>query len=129
MEKLHVKLVAAKLREVHGNAAAASRHFGVNRTSMWRFIQKHPQLQEVLSECRETMKDMAESQLYNQVLAGDPGQVRFFLSSQAKDRGYVPRTETTQVGAVRVEIVEQLYDYDDPQDLPPAPGAAAIPPE
>jgi hypothetical protein len=73
---------------------------------MWRFIQKHPQLQEVLSECRETMKDMAESQLYNQVLAGDPGQVRFFLSSQAKDRGYVPRTETTNLNEDKPKIVE-----------------------
>jgi hypothetical protein len=93
MAVLQVKLMAAKLREVHGNIAAAGRHFGVNRTAAWRFVHKHPSLVEILHECRETMKDMAESVLYRQVLDGVEGQVRFFLSAQAKDRGYVNRTE------------------------------------
>jgi hypothetical protein len=47
----------------------------------------------VATDERESMKDDAESALYKAVLEGEPWAVKFFLSTQAKDRGYSLRTE------------------------------------
>lgn len=93
MAVLKVNEVAEKLREFRGNRAAVGRHFGVSRVAVWKFCQKHASLMEVLDDCRESMKDHAESMLHSQVLAGNERQVRYYLSNQAKDRGYVPRSE------------------------------------
>jgi hypothetical protein len=91
--KLSVKQVEEKLRELSGNAAAVGRAFGVTRSAVCHYIERHPSLRGVARECRETMKDHAESALYKAVLAGEGWAVCFYLKTQAKDRGYVERTQ------------------------------------
>jgi predicted transcriptional regulator len=91
MAKLSVKLVEEKLRELSGNAAAVGRAFGVTRSAVTHYIQRHPSLRAVAKEARETMKDNAESALYKAVLNGEAWAVCFYLKTQARDRGYTER--------------------------------------
>jgi hypothetical protein len=93
MAVLTVKGVEAALRELHGNMAAVARRFGVVRTAVHNYVRRHPSLRAVVHDCREAMKDHAESALYSAVLRGEPWATCFFLKCQAKDRGYVERTE------------------------------------
>jgi hypothetical protein len=92
---LKVSEVEAKLRELNGNMAAVARHFGVTRAAVWLCVQKHESLKKAQHDCREGMKDNAESSLYRAILNGEAWAVCFFLKTQAKDRGYVERTEHT----------------------------------
>lgn len=132
MKRLNLKPeeVEAKLRECNGNMAAVARFFGCHRTNIWHFCKKRKALDAVATDIRESMKDNAESVLYREVLAGNLGAICFFLKCQAKDRGYVERQELDHSGGLRVEIVEELADGNDPgeEDSPP-PRADAIPPE
>ncbi len=93
MAKLTTQLVEKLLRKHDGNLAAVGRAAGVTRTAVGNFIERHESLKPVLQETRETMKDGAESSLYNAAKAGESWAVCFYLKCQAKDRGYVERTE------------------------------------
>jgi hypothetical protein len=111
MATLNAKLLEAKLRELHGNMAACARHFGTTRQAVHRYVSKRPALQAVVLECRESMKDHAESALYNAVFKGESWAVRYYLSCQAKDRGYVLRQEvntTVDVKQIDAAIEAEL---------------------
>jgi hypothetical protein len=95
MRHLSADAVAEQLREYHGNLAAVARRFDVTRQAVQSFVRARPSLMAVLQECRETMKDHAESVLFRQLLAGEPWAVRFYLKTVGKDRGYVERQELT----------------------------------
>ena len=107
---LNAKEVEARLREFSGNMAAVARSFGVTRQAVWDFVQKRETLKSVASDLREGMKDHAESALQSAVLRGEPWAVCFYLKCQAKDRGYVERTETEHSGEVRQRVVEEVID-------------------
>jgi hypothetical protein len=96
MATLKAKEVEAKLKEQHGNMAGVARCFGVTRQAVWYYIQKRPGLLEVLFDCREGMKDHAESVLYRAILEGDVGAAKWYLKTQARDRGYGERMEHSQ---------------------------------
>src|SRR5262245_37198058 len=100
---LNAKDVEAKLRELHGNMAAVGRTFGVSRAAVFDFVKKRPGLRRVVHDCRESMKDLAESALYRAVIAGEAWAVTFFLKTQGRDRGYSERHECEHSGTTRVE--------------------------
>jgi transcriptional/translational regulatory protein YebC/TACO1 len=85
--------VTAALRKHNGNMAAAGRSFGVTRQAVFDFVKHHPSLRSVVTDCRESMKDDAESVLQRAVKKGEAWAVCFYLKTQAKDRGYVERQE------------------------------------
>lgn len=103
---LEATAVEAKLRKLNGNMAAVARALGVHRSTVKRFIDKRPSLQETMLDLREAMKDNAESALYSAVLAGHSWAVQFYLRTQAKERGYSERTELRH--GIELEIVETL---------------------
>jgi hypothetical protein len=109
--------VAQQLRELHGNVAAVARACGVGRTAVCNFVRRRPQLQGVLKECREAMKDNAESALYRAVLAGEAWAVCFYLKTQAKDRGYVERAEIDPVRPLTVKLVRDGNFYSNADRL------------
>jgi len=122
-------MLIPKLRECEGNLAAVARAFGVTRQAVYHYGRRHPALQEVVTECRETMKDEGESALYKAVKAGEAWAVCFYLKCQAKDRGYVERLETKDVSSVEMEIVEEIVDGGSVNTPAANPEAGATPPD
>lgn len=128
MARLTVELCAAKLLELSGNVAAVARTFDVKRSSVYSFMDDHPELKEVLREARETMKDNVESRLYADCLKDDPAYQTsriFFLKTQAKDRGYIERQETEVFGAGGGPVLSEIeIVYHNPAAISNAPGGA-----
>ena len=112
MASLKVKPVAEALRKYRGNMAAVGRKFGVTRSAVWRFVDSHPDLKATLEECRESMKDTAESALYKAIKRGAGWAVRFYLVTQARDRGYGDKPDDPAdkaTNGVPVELVTRLF--------------------
>ena len=107
--RLKVTDVEAKLKEFYGNMAAVGRALGVACSTIKRFIDKRPELLEVATDLREEMKDNAESALYSAVLAGQWWAIRFFLLTQAKDRGYTLRSQV-QYGGAGQRVVQEVVE-------------------
>ena len=106
--KLTVEPVTTAIRELHGNLSAVAKQLGVCRQTLYTYIERHPSVNNVVAESRETMLDNAESALYRAVLGGEAWAVCFFLKTQGKRRGYVERQEVT--GADGGAIVMQWPD-------------------
>jgi len=110
MKKLTAKLVETRLRKHDGNLAAVARASGVTRSAVDDYIRRRPALQQITRECRESMKDNAESTLYRAVIAGEAWAVCFFLKTQARDRGYVEKT--ILAGDPNSPLVHRLIDKE-----------------
>ena len=148
MAVLKPKLVEQKLRELHGNMAAVARHFGVTRAAVYNCVRRRPKLQEVIEEAREAMKDHAVSALHTAIFKGEAWAICFYLKTQAKDRGYIERTELRHGGdptapairttvnleaivaaAMKAERDEHSPEHTSDPGTPPAdPGNAPLPP-
>lgn len=110
--KLTAEPTIAAIRDLHGNLSAVAKQLGVCRQTLYVFIDRHPSVQAVVAESRETMLDNAESALYRAVLGGEAWAVCFFLKCQGKSRGYVERQEVTGAdgGALALRITEEIVD-------------------
>lgn len=91
--RLTVQQIEEALKAKAGNIAAAARDLGVARTTIYRQIEKSPGLQELLTDTREELVDIAESALRREVLNGNITAIIFTLKTQGKARGYVERSE------------------------------------
>jgi hypothetical protein len=113
---LKARDVEEKLREFHGNMAAVGRALGVTRVAVFNFVQRRPTLKAICQECRESMKDHAESSLYRAVLDGEAWAVQFYLKTQAKDRGYSERQEHTGAGG---QVIQGRVEHRGIEGLEP----------
>lgn len=96
--------IAEALRKSHGLVSRAARMLRCSRKAVYAHININPDLQEVLVDARELVTDDAEAGLYSRIKAKDPWAICFYLKTQGKDRGYVERQETQQVGDVTVKV-------------------------
>jgi hypothetical protein len=110
-----VEEYAAALREARGLYSHAARRLGVTDEAVRQRVARSSTLTQVSIEAREAMKDLAESALFEQVIRGEAWAVCFYLKTQAKDRGYVERTEEKReiTGDIRIRI-ESVHDRSDP---------------
>jgi len=90
-----VEQIDHALRATSGNVAYAARELGASRSTIYRFIENRPTLQQVLVDAREELVDIAESALRREVLNGNITAIIFTLKTQGKARGYVERQEVS----------------------------------
>ena len=92
------KQIETALVNMSGNVSAAARSLGFQRHHLHAIIAKSPKLQQVVHDARQSMCDNAESALNRAVINGEAWAVCFTLKTQAKDRGYVERTQQEITG-------------------------------
>ena len=85
--------VATALTNAKGMVSVAARMLGLSQQAVRQRIAKYPTLQQVVKDAREATTDVAELRLYERIQAGEGWAICFYLKTQAKDRGYVERTE------------------------------------
>lgn len=72
-----------------GNVTAVAKALGVDRRTIYRRIEKSPRLRDALDEAREEQKDYVEYKFNQLIDNGYWPAIRFFLVTQARDRGYI----------------------------------------
>ena len=87
--------VTEALKKTNANISLAAKSLGVNRSSLYRFIERSPDLKELITDERESLVDIAESALKSAVVAKEAWAVCFTLKTIGKHRGYVERVEQT----------------------------------
>ena len=93
--RLTVEQIKHALEQAAGNVSYAAKALGVSRSTMYRRINESPTLQEILTDAREELVDIAESALKSAVIDKQGWAVCFALKTQGKARGYVERQERT----------------------------------
>lgn len=113
MRRLSNKAIATALKASQGNVSAAARALSSTRMTLHRRIQASYELQEILSDARESMLDNAESALSRAVLNMEAWAICFLLKTQGKSRGYVERSEIkTESKVALVNNPEELTDHE-----------------
>ena len=99
--------VAEALKKTNANISLAAKSLGVNRSSLYRFIERSPDLKELITDERESLVDIAESALKSAVIAKEAWAVCFTLKTIGKHRGYVERVEQTGAngGAIQHNVL------------------------
>jgi hypothetical protein len=91
--RLTVEAVISTLNKMGGLKTATAEALGVSRSTLYRFLDAHPEIEEALTDIDEQIKDLAESKMLTLLRAGDAQTVRWYLETKAKDRGYTRRVE------------------------------------
>lgn len=83
------------LKQHMGIISTTCKAAGISRATYYIWRDADPAFKEACMEAYEERKDFAESILLEKIREKDTPSVLFFLKTQAKDRGYVERVETT----------------------------------
>lgn len=78
-----------------GMVYLAAKSLDCQPKTIYNYIERWPDLQEVINKHRGELLDTAELKLKQKVLAGDNWAIGFTLKTIGKDRGYVDRQEIT----------------------------------
>ena len=107
--KLVKKTVIEALKKTNANISIAAKALGVDRSSLYDFINKHSDIKQLVTDERESLVDVAESALKSAVVAKEAWAVCFTLKTIGKHRGYVERVEQTGANGGAIEI--KATDY------------------
>lgn len=92
-ERYTVAQVIDALRKTKGMKGPAARILDCSWTAVDGYEKRHPSVQQVIREERESMTDVAELSLARAIQNGEAWAVCFYLKTQGKERGYVERQE------------------------------------
>lgn len=113
MGKLSIAKAIKALREHDGIIKYAAEACGVSRPTFYKFMEAHPELEEVRQEADEELLDIGEGHVRTALKGGDLKTIRWHLERKGKNRGYNTRVEQTgadggplEYGAVERRVVD-----------------------
>jgi len=106
-----VDQLIAVLKASGGKIASAARSLGCDRTVIYRYKEKYPQIDEVLTEAREYQLDVTELKLFEAIDQGEPWAITLYLKTQGKARGYSERVEVNTPSSQTVQPPKPKPDF------------------
>jgi len=94
-QRYTVEEVSAALKACNGLLFLAAEKLGCDSRTVINYLKRYARLRQEVAERRGRRVDIGEAALDQAVLAGEAWAVQFLLRTQAKDRGYVERSELT----------------------------------
>lgn len=83
-------------------------------------IYEDPEALQALTDEREKIKDLSEGVLITAIKGGDVSSAKWYLTKQAKDRGYaddvVNNIQITNTGEVSIDDIKKQLDKLPPED-------------
>ena len=73
--------------------SVAAQKIGINRSTLWKWLQNDDELRQAINDIEEEKLDFTESQLTKLIKSGNPAAIFFHLKCKGKNRGYVERQE------------------------------------
>jgi hypothetical protein len=104
-EYFTVDQVEAALRATGGIKSAAARKLGTKPSTLTGYFKRHPELNDVVLEIKESVLDLAESKLITAIRDGNMTAIIFYLKCQGKRRGYIQSAKVEHTGEVKHRTV------------------------
>ena len=107
-KRISKRQLIAAFRNSGGLVTFAADSLGITRQAIYKRMSDDPsgEIKQALDEIRDQELDVAEYHLRKNIRNGSSADIRFFLETLGKDRGYVKRTETTGAdgGAIKLDL-------------------------
>jgi len=93
--KFKVEEVVAALKQCKGMVYMAAELLGCEPKTIYNYRDKYASVKAAMTTQDGLVNDTAELKLVQAIHNGEPWAIKYRLSTKAKDRGYVERTEIT----------------------------------
>ena len=114
-DSLTSEQVIDAVRKSKGILTLTAKELGVSRQTVHKYVNKYPTVKAAVDSERESLLDMAEGSLFEQVRKGNITAIIFTLKTLGKHRGYVERQEFAGVRDQEI-FVRILDDKNDSKD-------------
>ena len=116
--RLTIAKVEEALRKTGGFIGTSAQLLGCSRSTLHRFMEKHPQLRDVAADVGEDILDIAETKLIQNIRAGKSTDIQFLLRTKGKHRGFTFQVEHAgpKGGPIPVENSYPEPDFDSMTD-------------
>ena len=115
-EKLELDKIKKALTDANGFVSVAAKNLNCDTKTIYNYMNRYPELKELLSEIRNKTLDYAESKLLQHIENDNFNALKFFLETQGKQRGYTVRTEnvvTTNKITIDPEDIKKIDNWND----------------
>ena len=93
MKKPGKKEIKEALINNSGFIANSAQDLVISRQTLAKYIEADPDLQTIMKDAKEALKDEVEHQLLKNIKAGKETSIIWFMKTQMKDRGYIEKIE------------------------------------
>jgi len=111
--RLTKSLVLEAYKAAGGLHTYAAKYLGVDRSTLWRYLNKHPEVRKEIEEMEEELLDYAERKLLEKIQKGNLGAILFYLKCKGKKRGYIERQEITGEDGSPIQVTVKVKIEDD----------------
>lgn len=91
--KVTKKALIEAIKETSGNLTEVATRCGVARKTVHERINRDPELAQVVQDARDSLVDLAESEIRKLIEQGNIAAIIFTLKTWGKHRGWVERVE------------------------------------
>jgi len=75
------------------NVSATCKAVAISRRAYYKWLENNPTFKEAIELEQDSLLDMAETKLQQNIMEGKEASIFFFLKTKGKKRGYVEATE------------------------------------
>ncbi len=106
-------IIAKVYKESAGNLSLTADNLGIDRSTLWEWRKKFPELEQKLHDYDESLGDLAESKLMMAINEGNLTAIIFYLKTKHKGRGYIEGQEikATVSTAIKSMSQEEAADF------------------
>lgn len=115
LTKEDVPKVEQALRMNAGLRTAAARALGVARSTLYRFMDEHPEILDTIKDIEEESLDLAEGKVLEAIKGSEMHTVRWYLELKGRARGFSKRVrvEGPNGGPVQAEVTHRFVEAFD----------------
>lgn len=100
-------VVANVYKKNAGNLSMTADALGIDRSTLWEWRKKYPELELMLNDYDESLGDLAESKLMMAINEGNLTAIIFYLKTKHKNRGYVEGQEIKATVSTAIKNMSQ----------------------
>ena len=106
-------IVAKVYKSNAGNLSLTADALGIDRSTLWDWRKKYPELERMLNDYDQSLGDLAESKLMMAINEGNLTAIIFYLKTKHKGRGYIEGQEikATVSTAIKSMSQEEAADF------------------
>ena len=105
---LDKEVIASLITHCKGNVSHVADRLGASRGGVRNFIDRHPELQQLLKDCRERQLDELEASVFDRAIESNDTTLQLFLlKTQGKHRGY----EQSEAQHAAKDIATAAFDF------------------
>lgn len=108
-EQTAARIIQA-IRASDGLLTDAAKASGIGYRTICRYVAEYPTVKEAAQESKETLLDLAESELFKKIKTGDNTMIIFYLKTQGKARGYIERSEISNAEGENIRVEHHISD-------------------